>query len=84
MPLKTTAWTDDEKKAHSEKSMRAKIEAAAAYKGCTVEELAAMPERELLKLQYLGRKTVGFLQNPRRGDPLQKPKSPEALEQPDE
>jgi DNA-directed RNA polymerase alpha subunit len=72
MPPKTT-WTDDEKKAHSEKSMRARIEAAAAYKGCTAEELAAMPERELLKLQNLGRKTVDFLQNPGRGDPLQSP-----------
>jgi hypothetical protein len=61
------------KKAQSEKSMRARIEAAAAYKGCTAEELAAMPESELLRLQNLGRKTVDFLQNPGRGDPLQSP-----------
>ena len=67
MPLKTTAWTDDEKKAHSEKSMRVRIKAAAAYKGCTAEELAAMPERELLKLQNLGRKTVDFLQKSKKG-----------------
>jgi hypothetical protein len=61
MPPKTTAWTDDAKEAHSEKSIRARIKAAAAYKGCSVEELAAMPESELLKLPYLGRKTVEFL-----------------------
>ena len=61
MPPKTTAWTDDAKEAQSEKSIRARIKAAAAYKGCSVEELAAMPESELLKLPYLGRKTVEFL-----------------------
>ena len=65
MPPKTT-WTDDEKKAHSEKSMRARIEAAAAHKGCTAEELAAMPETELLKLRNLGRKTVDFLLRAKR------------------
>jgi hypothetical protein len=67
MSPKTTAWTDDEKKARSEKSMWVKIKVAAAYKGCTVEELAAMPESELLMLQHLGRKTVNFLQKSKKG-----------------
>jgi hypothetical protein len=77
MPPKTTAWTDDQKKAHSQKSMLAKIKAAAAYKGCTVEELAAMPESELLMLHNLGRKTVDFLQKSKKGLSPPEPQIPE-------
>ena len=57
------AWTDEEKKAHSEKLLWARIEAAAASRRCSIGALAEMPERELRATAKLGRKSLVLLKH---------------------
>jgi hypothetical protein len=48
----------EQEMASREKPLWSRIERIAAQEGCTVEELAARPESELLRLADLGRKSV--------------------------
>jgi hypothetical protein len=56
-------WTEEEKKAHAEKAMWARLKGAAAYKGCSLEELAEMSDYQLRITPNLGRKSIELLKN---------------------